>query len=174
MIALPFAAHFGAGAGAGAGGKLELIELQTAGASVSEFVFSGLDGDSDSFYWILGQLDGGGGVQVQAQLNGDTGNNYGWLPVGGAGASGAAYARIGQAGGWSQIMALIAARRLGTSSRIMRGWTYRPDANSGQGQINDMAGHWTNNANNLTSLRIFFDGSTVGAGSELALYKVNR
>lgn len=177
-LALPFPLAIGPGGGgvAPGGGKLELIEAQQLAADAAAFTFSGLDGDADQIYVVMGALVESGGVYLDCRMNGDTGASYDYRYVQETtaqsyqGGTGQNQIRIADLAGQTTLFAVVSATRYGVNrARGIVGMNSRGSV------IGHGGGQWNNTADNLTSLTFYnSDGSDLLAGSQMTLYRVAR
>lgn len=188
-LGMPLMVGGGGGVSAGGGGKLELVETITLLVpSSADVTFSGLDGDTDKRYLLVGNIPGNGGAGNAAlylRFNGDTGGNYPYaeLSVDGsvpsstaAGSATSSAAPLGYWGGAatdsaSCVEAWINVSREGVArSRTVLSRTFRKD-----GRVLAIAGSgWTNTADNVTSISLPLSGITMAAGAEFSLYRVSQ
>lgn len=165
------------------GGDLQLIETIDVSSTTTEVTFSGLDGDADGRYRLVGQVKAvtsDSGFDVKP--NSSTASLNGWIwrvnPGGQASNTSSLWVINGdpvKAGKWGMFQLEIQAARTIGGAAVLR--TYEGKSINyltGGGLENVLfGGEWTNTADNLTSIGVRCNSGSnlMAAGTRLSLYK---
>jgi len=170
-------------------GTLALVEEKTvSGAAVSTLTFSGLDGDVDDMYMIVGQLEGNGatggagsGRQIHMNPNAVTTAQETQDLSGGFGGSATRItiaSWVGTGGRNAQFtMWFYASKSIGSVARNRRGLTQLNLFSAAAEDIELLGHRWADNTTLLTSLVFVLEKvgapvAEIAPGSSIALYKL--
>lgn len=173
-------------AGSGGGGSPDgnswaLIYDNTVGSAVSDVTATGLDGDTDEVYKIqMYVVSAASGASFDIQPNGDSGANYWYQYILGAGSS----VTAGQDTAYTRILGTFAAASGDAAQANVTLY-----AKSGSKRVADSLGDrgsgsnaqmmtantgWNNTGDNITSLKFISNVSgAIGAGSRFMIWKKN-
>jgi hypothetical protein len=168
-------------------GSLILIEKKIVAAAVSDVTFTGLNGDSDSVYYLEIRIANNGTVCLYEME--PNGSNANCSSFGTYAEAIATYNRTGYAAN------IVIGRARDASSNYLARIIFYASKSAGGANINrytfcmgsevgngfsrayNYYGRWNDNSTNLTSLEINDGGAAgnqIGAGSELVLYKLKQ
>jgi len=175
------------GGGGGGGSSItvwaKIAEHDTVGAAEASFTWSGLDGDADVEYMILGRMVSDGTSDlVYVQPNADaTAGHYTTAEdysVGGTPAGGAVVSDVGMelcssstdsgtAGTFKMLLSAKSGYKRSSSTQWSRGATA-----TGRLFVMNSSGEWTDTAANITSLKVITSagGAHIGIGSHFELW----
>lgn len=170
-----------ASGGGGGSDGWELIEDITVPADTTQVDITGLDGDSDELYLLIGSVIASGGLcELTLRFNGDSGSNYRWgrARVFGGNIAGQQnnsdthiFGDIPIADGEVGNLEVIIHPQTGQtrSVKMYQGGRFGATNN----RLALVFGEWLNTAENLEviNLRVFSGASTIGAGSRFYLFK---
>ena len=169
--------------GGGGGGGLILIENKIFTAAATTYDFSGLDGDTDRIYKLVGKIVVGASgspffsTRFNAQATTYSINRSqvaGTTPL--ASTFTEPYVAGGDAGTVLSFESLIFAAKSVNSVAQRRMYLAQSIATASSAITwNNWRGWWTDTTNNITSIRLHCDTSNgIGDGSQVALYKFEQ
>lgn len=170
----------------GGGGGLTLVENKIFTANATSYTFSGLDGDTDGCYRLVGHIKANSQARFFMQPNNTSSNlsRSGWRVLssgnyaGDSGNDWELHAADVESGGILSFSYDIHAAKAINSVAVRRSYHGTFQHNYFSGGSNDsgfMGGIWNETSTNLTSLVVLSTASNaIADGSQIALYKYQQ
>lgn len=172
-------------AAAAGGGGLILIEKQTITSAVTDVTFSGLDGDTDKVYLLMGRIivpSGGSNPVFTWQPNGITTNQSSQRMYANGGATAAdqtsnLWLLDGIVATTVSFSVTIHASKVENSVAMIRNHfgTFQAIYGAGTIAVGTVSGQWNETSTNITSIVVHSSvASKIGNGSTIALYRLEQ